>query len=1229
MSSSDSPRPVASWNEWFLPNTETVSTASVSPPEVTSPLTPTPVLPTAAPVQSPIQQAPVSQTPAAQKKAYQPPAGAVVTPLRSVALATAKNMDASLSVPTATSLRTLNTARLESFRTELNARRQGSALSKVSFTHIIAFSLTRAASSSESFRSIYANDESGSPRRVTFPHVNLGVAVDAPKPDGTRQLMVPVLHDADTLSFDEFVIRLDELFEKARTGKLTMPDLTGATLSLTNPGTVGTISSQPRLMEYQSSIIGVGAFHIPSAFETVDPERLRELGVTRQVTITSTYDHRVIQGAESGRLLGLIADSLTGSDGLFDSIMKDLSNTATSTDAAQTSSSGSPVVAAAPSNAAPAVIAPTDITPTGSTLTDSTPTIIIPVSSTGSVSTTHRAPFSYGSDVSHAVVRLIDAYMAWGHTAAHIDPLEAYNLSTWLPSASLDPAFHGLTDLSLVVSTPPVSSRTSWVLSELVEELRRIWCSSIGFELSHIEDAELRRALVAHAEAPFELEAEKKLELLGRISDTEGFERFLQTKYTGQKRFGIEGSDVFIAMLQHALDVAASRGSKAVSIGMPHRGRLAALSLVAGKPFEDFLEVFEGHTPAGATPGSGDVKYHLGFESSSFARLPLALLPNPSHLETVTPLVLGHARAWSNQFGATSAVLPIIAHGDAAFAGQGVVAESFALSGTDAYRTGGALHIIVNNQVGFTTSPRDARSTRYASDVVKGLNVPVLHVNADDPEAALRTVEIAIDLRERFETDVVIDLVGYRRNGHNEGDDPSMTQPVMYRHIAKHPTVRALYAERLVASGVVTSEVVSELKDRFQARFSPVLEKLRQTPVTKPTLPGTSSALEFSEPSSVVDASLLVSLITRIAQPPTTSTLLPKVQKVLTERQRLFEEGAVDWATAELLALGSLHASGVSVRLTGEDVRRGTFSQRHIAPTDTKTGVARPVFASNDAASFEVFDSVLSEYAAVGFEAGYVLRDPSSMVLWEAQFGDFANTAQVVIDQYLAPSREKWGVAMPLVLLLPHGFEGQGPEHSSARIERFLQLSARNNWRVAYPTTAAQYFHLLRLAALESPRRPLVVFTPKQPLRMKETRSLTSELTSGSFSPVIVSAPSGVSDAAVERVVLCSGKVAWDLLACRDELSSHTVVVRLESLYPFPAALVAELVSRFPNVSDWVWAQEEPENMGALSFVAPLLASLLPSLRLAARSASPSPATGFKYMHDAELAALLADVFKR
>jgi 2-oxoglutarate dehydrogenase E1 component len=1117
-------------------------------------------------------------------------------------------MDASLAVPTATSLRTINTARLESFRTELNARRQGSALSKVSFTHIIAFALTKAAASSESFRSIYATDDALVPLRVVFPHVNLGVAVDVPRPDGTRQLMVPVLQDADTLSFDEFVSALDALFEKARTNKLTMPDLTGATLSLTNPGTVGTISSQPRLMEFQSSIIGVGAFHIPSAFETVDPERLRELGVTRQVTVTSTYDHRVIQGAESGRLLGLIADSLTGSDGLFDSIMKAHSNTASSADALVVSSAVTPVVLAAPSNAAP---------------------VVTPVSSSVSVGATHRAPLSYGSDVSHAVVRLIDAYMAWGHTAAHIDPLEAYNLSTRLPSESLDPAFHGLTDLSLVVSTPPVSSRTSWVLSELVEELRRIWCSSIGFELSHIEDTELRRALVAHAESPFELEAEKKLELLGRISDTEGFERFLQTKYTGQKRFGIEGSDVFIAMLQHALDVAASRGSKAVSLGMPHRGRLAALSLVAGKPFEDFLEVFEGHTPAGATPGSGDVKYHLGFESSSFARLPVALLPNPSHLETVTPLVLGHARAWSNQFGATALVLPIIAHGDAAFAGQGVVAESFALSGTDAYRTGGALHIIVNNQVGFTTSPRDARSTRYASDVVKGLNVPVLHVNADDPEAALRAVEIAIDLRERFDTDVVIDLVGYRRNGHNEGDDPSMTQPVMYRHIAKHPTVRALYAERLVASGVVTSAMVSELKDRFQVRFSPVLEKLRQTPVTKPSLPGTSSALEFSVPTSDVDASLLESLIARIAQPPTTSTLLPKVHKVLTERQRLFEEGAVDWATAELLALGSLHASGVSVRLTGEDVRRGTFSQRHIAPTDAETGVPHPVFASNDAASFEVFDSVLSEYAAVGFEAGYVLRDPSSMVLWEAQFGDFANTAQVVIDQYLAPSREKWGVAMPLVLLLPHGFEGQGPEHSSARIERFLQLSARNNWRVAYPTTAAQYFHLLRLAALESPRRPLVVFTPKQPLRMKETRSLTSELTSGSFAPVVVSAPSGVSDAAIERVVLCSGKVAWDLLARRDELSSHTVVVRLESLYPFPAAHVAELVSRFPNVSDWVWAQEEPENMGALSFVAPLLASLLPSLRLAARSASPSPATGFKYMHDAELAALLADVFER
>jgi 2-oxoglutarate dehydrogenase E1 component len=1125
-----------------------------------------------------------------------------------VALATAKNMDSSLSVPTATSLRTVNTSRLESFRLELNEHRQVSSLSKVSFTHIIAFALTKAAASSDSFRSIYAIDDQGAPIRVTFPHVNLGVAVDVPRPDGTRQLMVPVLHDADTLSFDEFVVALDALFEKARTNKLTMPDLMGATLSLTNPGTVGTISSQPRLMEYQSSIIGVGAFHMPSALDTVHPARLKELGVSRQVTVTSTYDHRVIQGAESGRLLGLIADALTGSDGLFDSILPPAAAARAVVAAPSTTTAHD-----APSKASTSV-APSQFS-SGSSVSSSM------------TSTTVRGPLSYGSDVTHAVVRLIDAYVAWGHTAARTDPLESYGLTAPTPAASLDPAFHGLSDLSMVVSTPSVSSRTSWVLSELVEELRRIWCGSIGFELSHIEHHALRAALTAHAEASFSLSDEEKRELLASVSETEGFERFLQTKYTGQKRFGIEGSDVFIAMLQHALSVAASRGVKAASIGMPHRGRLAVLSLVAGKPFEEILRVFEGHTPDDASPGSGDVKYHLGFESSSYAALPVALLPNPSHLETVTPLVLGHARAWSKQFGATSAVLPIIAHGDAAFAGQGVVAESFVLSGTDAYETGGALHIIVNNQVGFTTSPRDARSTRYASDVVKGLNIPVLHVNADDPEAALRAIEIALDLRERFSTDVVIDLVGYRRNGHNEGDDPSMTQPVMYRHINGHPTVRTLYAERLIKAGVITSEAAAELKDRFQAHSSPLLESLRHTPVTKPTLPLRSASSEFQEPPTAVAASLLETLIAQIAASPDGSTLMPKVQKVLAERQRLFNEGSVDWSSAELLSLGSLLSEGVSVRLTGEDVRRGTFSQRHVAPTDAETGVPHSVFSSSDRASFEVYDSVLSEYAAVGFETGYVLRDPSSMVLWEAQFGDFANTAQVIIDQYIAPAREKWGVTTPLVMLLPHGFEGQGPEHSSARIERFLQLSARECWRVAYPTTAAQYFHLLRLAALESPRRPLVVFTPKQPLRMKETRSLVSELSSGSFHPIIISTPSDVADATVKRVVLCSGKVAWDLIARRDELVSPAAVVRVESLYPFPAEQVAELVSRFSNASDWVWAQEEPENMGAASYVSPLLASLLPTLRVVARSASPSPATGFKYMHDAELHALLGDVF--
>ena len=1217
MSSSDSTRPVASWNEWFFPPADNSPTPI--PAQLASPsLAAAPSAPAfstqaaAATLSAPV----ASLTQAPQKKSFQVPASATATPLRSVALATAKNMDASLSVPTATSLRTINTSRLESFRTELNTHRQASSLSKVSFTHIIAFVLTKAAASSESFRSIYAVDDTGAPLRVTFPHVNLGVAVDVPRPDGTRQLMVPVLHDADTLSFDEFVKALDALFEKARTNKLTMPDLTGATLSLTNPGTVGTISSQPRLMEHQSSIIGVGAFHIPSSFDTVDPQRLKELGVTRQVTITSTYDHRVIQGAESGRLLGLIADSLCASDTLFASI---LAPSSTPASASRTSTPQGASLRSSPTpQQAPSAASPAPVTPVGST------------SSSNSQPRAH-GPLSTSYDVTHAVVRLIDAYMAWGHTAAHVDPLEAYGLSPFSPSASLDPAFHGLTDLSMVVSTPPVSSRTSWVLSELVEELRRIWCGSIGFELSHIEDPHLRAALVAHAEAPFSLSADEKRELLARVSDTEGFERFLQTKYTGQKRFGVEGSDVFIAMLQRSLDVAASRGVKAATIGMPHRGRLAALSLVAGKPFEDFLMVFEGHTPDDATPGSGDVKYHLGFESSSFASLPVALLPNPSHLEAVTPLVLGHARAWSKQLGGVSSVLPIIAHGDAAFAGQGVVTESFALSGTAAYGVGGALHIIVNNQVGFTTSPRDARSTRYASDVVKGLNVPILHVNADDPEAALRAVDVAVDLRTRFGTDVVLDLVGYRRNGHNEGDDPSMTQPVMYRHISSHPSVRALYADRLLAEGVTTPEMVSEMKDRFQARFSPILEKLRQVPFSKPTLPLVHTTPVFKEPHTLVDTALLESLIAQVATPPQGSTLMPKVQKVLTERQRLFEEGVVDWATAELLSLGSLHAQGVSVRFTGEDVRRGTFSQRHVAPTDKESGVPHVVFPSNIDASFEVFDSVLSEYAAVGFETGYVLRDPSSMVLWEAQFGDFANTAQVIIDQYLAPAREKWGTDLPLVLLLPHGYEGQGPEHSSARIERFLQLSARSNWRVAYPTTAAQYFHLLRLAALESPRRPLVVFSPKQPLRMKETRSMVSELTTGSFHPVIVSSPSDGGDSDVKSVLLCSGKVAWDMIARRDELASSAAVVRVESLYPFPSESISELASRFPNASEWVWAQEEPANMGPLSFVAPLIASLLEphtlSLRCVARASSPSPATGFKYMHDAELKALLDEVF--
>ena len=1025
--------------------------------------------------------------------------------------------------------------------------------------------------------------------------MGLGLAVDVEKRDGSRNLLVPVIKDADTMDFRAFLLAYEDLVRRVHGGAFGADDLAGATVSITNPGTLGTTQSVPRLMPGQGAIFGVGALGWPAGFEVADQRALAELGVGKVMTLTSTYDHRIIQGAESGLFLKYVAECLTGAHDFYDQIFASL---------------GIPYEPARWAK-------------------DANP------------SATEGEAERILKQI--RVQALINMYRVRGHLNAHLDPLSSEPPA---PHVELDLATYGLTiwDLQRSFVVDGLAGLHEATLETILAILRDAYCRTTGIEYGHIMDPVQKRWIQERVEGvTTTTSSDEQRRILGALSEAEVFEKFLHTRYVGQKRFGLEGAESTIVALQTVLDEAADRGHKEAVIGMAHRGRLNVLANIVGKSYSDIFSEFEGNLDPESVQGSGDVKYHKGasgvFKSPSGATIDVSMASNPSHLEAVSPVVEGIVRAKQDlvirpsdgtEQDAPSVEHPYLAvliHGDAAFAGQGVVAETLNLSQLSGYRIGGTIHIVINNQVGFTTAPQSARSSFYPTDIAKMIQAPIFHVNGDDPEACARVARLAFDYRETFQRDVVVDIVCYRRYGHNEGDDPSYTQPQMYKIIDQMRSVRKIYTETLVRRGDISIDEAEAALNEFNARLQSVLDEVRTVPVPKLNGVHVADAPEdLPAPETGVERATLLELANVTVTAPADFTVHPKLERQFAQRMALLESGEVDWAFGEALAIGSLVLQGSNVRLTGQDTRRGTFSHRHAALIDYENGRQFVPLANMEAPGFfTVRDSFLSEYAALGFEYGYSVEAQNTLVAWEAQFGDFANGAEIIIDNFLVAAEDKWGQHATLTMLLPHGYEGQGPEHSSGRIERYLSLSARNNIRVAQPTTSAQYFHLLRSQVLRERPTPLVVFTPKSMLRAVQTRSPMSALEHGSFQTVL---DDHVEDAAsVTRVVLASGKIAHEAIAKRDETGAHHVaIVRVEQLYPWPTTEIERVLALYPNLAEVLWLQEEPENMGSWPFVHLRMHHEFRGLSVShvARAESASPATGSSLVHAAEQADLLA-----
>lgn len=1143
-----------------------------------------------------------TMTASAESDAPKEPAQDKEVPLRGPAKAVATTMEESLSVPTATTVRAVPAKVLIDNRMAINDYLKRTRGGKVSFTHIIGYAVIRAAAAIPSMNVLYGHDDKGKPVAIHPAHINFGLAIDLPRPDGSRNLVVPNVKGAEELSFSEFWKAYDDIVKRGRDGKLGIEDFRGTTISLTNPGGIGTVHSVPRLSKGQACIVGVGALNYPAEFRGASEKTIAQQGISKIITLTSTYDHRVIQGAGSGEFLRQIEHYLLGGDDFYDQIFKDLR---------------------------------------------------IPFEPVRWAVDNQVNPESEISKVAR-IQQLIHAYRVRGHLIAQINPIGYKMLSH--PDLRIENYGLTLWDLDRIWPTGGFGDKDFLSLRRILELLKEAYCRTLGVEYMHCEDPEQREWFQKQLEHGYTKPSrEEQFRVLGKLNAAEAFETFLQTKYLGQKRFSLEGGESLIPLLDSVISEAADAGLAGVGIGMAHRGRLNVLTNIASKSYAQIFREFEGEMDPRLTGGSGDVKYHLGtegeFTSDNGNQTQVYLAANPSHLEAANTVLEGIVRAKQDLLEESGnempfPVLPILVHGDAAFAGQGVVMETLQMSQLKGYTTGGTVHIVVNNQVGFTTTPADGRTATYSTDIARMIQAPVFHVNADDPEAVVRAGRLAFEYRQKFNKDVIIDMLCYRRRGHNEADDPSMTQPDMYKLIGDLNSTRKIYTESLVGRGDITRDEADRALKDYQERLEQIFTETHEAQASKTPLVTADAAAvsnierpaaQQSEDSvnvpetTAISAETLKHIGDAFVNYPEGFEPHKKLKKVLEQRQQMATEGSINWGFGELAAFASLLEEGVDVRMSGQDSQRGTFVQRHAVLHDTNTGQEwNPLqHLSPHQGKFSIYNSFLSEYGVMGFEYGYSVERPDSLVLWEAQFGDFANGAQTIVDEFISSAEQKWAQRSSLVLLLPHGFEGQGPDHSSARQERYLQLCAENNMIVAVPSTPASYFHLLRLQAHSRPHKPLIVFTPKQLLRLKAAASSVADFTEGSFQPVI-SDQADLNADDVTKVVFVSGRLYYDLAAHRDKhQDSSTAIVRLEQLYPLPVEEIQAELAKYPDAEDIVWAQDEPANQGQWPFLA---VNLLPELdvrmRLASRPAAASPAAGTGKRHAAELENLISEVFE-
>ncbi|MGB3893724.1 MAG: multifunctional oxoglutarate decarboxylase/oxoglutarate dehydrogenase thiamine pyrophosphate-binding subunit/dihydrolipoyllysine-residue succinyltransferase subunit [Mycolicibacter sinensis] len=1179
--------------------------AKLEPPQSTPPpAQPAPAAPAKPAPAKAAKPAPAKAAKPTQSQAPAPADGAEMQVLRGAAAAVVRNMDTSLTVPTATSVRAIPAKLMIDNRIVINNQLKRTRGGKISYTHLLGYAIVQAVKQYPNMNRYFAEVD-GRPNAVTPAHTNLGLAIDLQGAGGKRSLVVAGIKGAESLRFAQFVAAYEDIVRRARDGKLTAEDFAGVTISLTNPGTIGTVHSVPRLMAGQGAIIGVGAMEYPAEFQGASEQRIAELGVGKLITLTSTYDHRIIQGAESGDFLRTVHELLL-SDAFWDEIFFELS------------------IPYEPVR----------------WRTDNPDSVV---------------------DKNARVVELIAAYRNRGHLIADVDPLRLDN-TRFRSHPDLDVLTHGLTlwDLDREFKVEGLPGGDIRKLREILSVLRDAYCRHVGVEYTHILEPEQQQWLQERIEVKHvkPTVAQQKY-ILSKLNAAEAFESFLHTKYVGQKRFSLEGAESVIPMMDAAIDQCAEYGLDEVVIGMPHRGRLNVLANIVGKPYSQIFAEFEGNLNPAQAHGSGDVKYHLGstgvyLQMFGDNDIQVSLTANPSHLEAVDPVLEGLVRARQDLLdrGASDAngqppfsVVPMMLHGDAAFAGQGVVAETLNMALLPGYRVGGTIHIIVNNQIGFTTAPDHSRSSEYCTDVAKMIGAPIFHVNGDDPEACDWVARLAVDFRQKFHKDVVIDMLCYRRRGHNEGDDPSMTNPYMYDVIGSKRGVRKSYTEDLIGRGDISMKEAEDALRDYHGQLERVFNEIRELE-KHAALPSESVESEQQVPrglNTAVEKAVLARIGDAFMTIPDGFTVHPRVLPVLERRREMAYEGKVDWAFAELLALGSLVADGKLIRLSGQDTRRGTFSQRHSVIIDQANGAELcplQLLATNpdgtpSGGKFMVYDSPLSEFAAVGFEYGYTVGNPEALVLWEAQFGDFVNGAQSIIDEFISSGEAKWGQLSTVVLLLPHGHEGQGPDHTSGRIERFLQLWAEGSMTIAMPSTPSNYFHLLRRHALDGIQRPLIVFTPKSMLRNKAVISDLKDFTDVKFRSVLEEPTYQDGDGdrnKVTRVLLTSGKIYYELAARKAKDNRDDVaIVRVEQLAPLPRRRLGATLDRYPNVEQFFWVQEEPANQGAWPRFGLELPELLPDklsgIRRISRRAMSAPSSGSSKVHAVEQQEILDEAF--